>query len=131
MADSGHIKVDPELTRSEIAKIAEAVRSVAVEGPVPTATGTSPIDLALAKVARTQAAQAKMWAEKLQERATDDLVKSEKALQMLEETERQNAAALNRLAAEVGAGEAGAGGYGARGDYVNPQGNDGPDAVSV
>ena len=89
MADRD-IKLDAAETLREVEAIAETVRSVAVPGPVPQATGETPIDLALAKVAQTQQANADAWAAALQATIPEQLAKSTNAVQMLQDTEQHN-----------------------------------------
>lgn len=89
MADHD-IKLDVAATLREVDAIAETVRSVAVTGPVPQASGDTPIDLALAKVAAVQQAQADAWAAALQATIPEQQAKSVNAVRMLEATEYHN-----------------------------------------
>lgn len=89
MADRD-IKLDAAETLKEVEAIAETVRGVAVPGPVPTASGDTPIDLALAKVAAAQQAQADAWAAALQATIPAQQAKSINAVRMLEGTEQHN-----------------------------------------
>lgn len=89
MADRD-IKVDAAETLREVEAIAETVRSVAVPGPVPQATGDTPIDLALATVAQTQQANADAWATALQATIPEQQAKSMHAVQMLQCAEQHN-----------------------------------------
>ncbi len=89
MADRD-IKLDAAETLREVEAIAETVRSVAVPGPVPQAVGDTPIDLALAKVAQTQQANADAWAAALQAAIPEQQAKSMNAVQMLQSTEQHN-----------------------------------------
>ena len=89
MADHD-IKLDVAATLREVDAIAETVRSVAVPGPVPQASGDTPIDLALAKVAAAQQAQADAWAAALQATIPEQQAKSVNAVRMLEATEYHN-----------------------------------------
>lgn len=84
------VKLDPGPTLAEVARIAETVSQVAVPGPVPHATGDTPIDLALAAVAQVQQAQADAWAAAIAATVPDDYGKSVRAVEMLESAEQVN-----------------------------------------
>ncbi|MFZ0832302.1 MAG: hypothetical protein WAM92_04305 [Mycobacterium sp.] len=95
---AGHdIKLDTAQTLREVEAIADTVRSVAVPGPVPQATGDTPIDLALAKVAQTQQANADAWAAALQATIPEQQAKSINAVQMLQSTEQHNSDEIARV----------------------------------
>jgi len=91
------IKLDVAETLREVDAIAETVRSVAVAGPVPTASGDTPIDLALAKVAAAQQAQAEAWAAALEATIPEQQAKSINAVRMLEATEQHNSDEIARV----------------------------------
>ena len=101
MADRD-IKVDPAQTLKEVDAIAETVRSVAVPGPVPEASGTTPIDLALAAVAGKQQRQADAWAAALKATVPEQHDKSTNALHSLEGTEEHNSFEIGRVYPESG-----------------------------
>ena len=96
MADRD-IKLDAAETLREVEAIAETVRSVAVPGPVPVATGDTPIDLALAKVVQTQPANADAWAAALEATVPEQQAKSINAVQMLQNTEQHNSEEIARI----------------------------------
>jgi hypothetical protein len=101
MADRD-IKVDAAETLQEVDAIAETVRSVAVTGPVPEATGNTPIDLALAAVATKQQRQADAWAAALQATVDEQRDRSTNAVRWLESTEEHNTAEIGRVYPESG-----------------------------
>ena len=96
MADRD-IKLDAAETLREVEAIAETVRGVAVPGPVPEASGETPIDLALAKLAETQRAQADAWAAALRATISEQQAKSINAVQMLQNTEQHNSEEIARV----------------------------------
>jgi uncharacterized membrane protein len=96
------IKLDEAQTLAIVDHIADTVREVAVAGPVPEATGNTPVDQALAAVARAQQAQAEAWAETLSATIDEQHAKSVNAVHMLVATEHDNAAALSRVYPESG-----------------------------
>jgi hypothetical protein len=101
MADR-NIKVDAAETLKEVETIAETVRSVAVTGPVPEASGTTPIDKALADVADKQQNQADAWAAALQATVPEQQTRSENAVHWLEATEEHNSFEIGRVYPESG-----------------------------
>jgi L-2-hydroxyglutarate oxidase LhgO len=101
MADR-NIKVDAAETLREIDAIAETVMGVAVAGPVPQASGKTPIDIALAAVADKQQAQAEAWAATLKAMVPEQHAKSTRAVQWLESTEEHNSAEIARVYPESG-----------------------------
>ena len=101
MADR-NIKVDPAATRKEIQAIADTVRSVAVPGPVPEASGDTPIDLALKAVADAQQRHADAWAEAVAATVPVQQAEAENAVQMLETQEEENASSIARVYPESG-----------------------------
>ena len=101
MADRD-IKLDAAQTVAIVNQIADTVREVAVPGPVPEATGNTPIDQALAAVARAQQAQAEAWAQTLAATIDEQEAKSINAVHMLEATEHDNAAAIGSVYPESG-----------------------------
>ncbi len=101
MADRD-IKLDTAETLAEVHAIAETVRQVAVPGPVPEASGETPIDLALAAVAKAQQAQADAWAAAVSATIPEQEAKSIHAVQMLDATEQENADAIARVYPESG-----------------------------
>jgi len=103
MADRD-IKVDPAETLAEVSAIADAVRAVAVPGPVPEASGATPIDLALAAVAEAQQTQAYAWAAAVAATIPEQEAKSVNAVHMLEATEQENSAHIARVPESGGAG---------------------------
>jgi hypothetical protein len=88
------IKLDAAQTLAIVAQIADTVGEVAIPGPVPEAIGNTPVDQALAAVARAQQVQATAWAETLAATIPEQQAKSIHAVQMLQDTEQQNAAAI-------------------------------------
>lgn len=108
MADR-NVKVDPAATRKEVQAIADTVRSVAVPGPVPEASGDTPIDLALKSVAEAQQRHAAAWAETLSATVPVQQAEAENAVQMLETTEEENSEAIARVYPESGAQSGAAG----------------------
>jgi hypothetical protein len=101
MADR-NIKLEPGETLKEVQAIGDAVSSVAVPGPVPEASGSTPIDLALAQVASVQQQQADAWAATVAATVPEQQAKSENAVRMLEATEQQNAEDIGRVYPESG-----------------------------
>ena len=101
MADRD-IKLDAAQTLAIVDQIADTVREVAVPGPVPEATGDTPVDQALAAVAKAQQAQAAAWAETLSATIDEQHTKSVNAVRMLEATDLDNAAAIGRVYPESG-----------------------------
>jgi sulfur relay (sulfurtransferase) DsrF/TusC family protein len=101
MADRD-IKVDPAQTLAEVSAIAETVAQVAVPGPVPMATGATPIDAALAAVAAAQEAQASAWAAAVAATVPDQQAKSVNAVNSLAATEQENASTIGRVYPESG-----------------------------
>jgi hypothetical protein len=97
-----NIKVDPAATRKEIQAIADTVRSVAVPGPVPEASGATPIDLALKKVAEAQQRHADAWADAVAATVPVQQAEAEHAVQMLETQEAENADSIARIYPESG-----------------------------
>jgi hypothetical protein len=101
MADRD-IKVDAAETLKEVDAIAETVSGVAVPGPVPEACGATPIDLALAAVAKTQKAQADAWAAALKATVPEQHARSTAAVHWLETTEEHNSSEIGRVYPEAG-----------------------------
>jgi hypothetical protein len=96
------IKVDAAQTLAIVAQIAETVSEIAVPGPVPTATGDTPVDRALAAVAEAQQAQAAAWADAVAATVPEQQAKSINAVHMLQATEDENADAIGRVYPESG-----------------------------
>jgi phytoene/squalene synthetase len=96
------IKLDAAQTLGIVNQIADTVREVAVPGRVPEATGDTPVDQALAAVAKAQQAQSEAWAETLAATIDEQQAKSINAVHMLEATEQDNAAAIGSLYPESG-----------------------------
>jgi hypothetical protein len=96
------IKLDAAETLAEVEAIADTVRQVAVPGPVPEAAGDTPIDLALAAVAKAQQAQADAWAAAVSATIPEQEAKSINAVHMLEATEQENSAEIARVYPESG-----------------------------
>jgi hypothetical protein len=96
------IKLDAAETLREVEAIAETVRQVAVPGPVPEASGETPIDLALAAVAKAQQTQAHAWAAALSATVPEQEAKSVNAVHMLEATEHENSDEIARVYPESG-----------------------------
>jgi hypothetical protein len=101
MADRD-IKLDAAETLKEIDAIADTVRSVAVVGPVPKASGTTPIDRALAAVADKQQHQADAWAAALKATVDEQHDRSTNAVHWLESTEEHNSFEVGRVYPESG-----------------------------
>lgn len=101
MADRD-IKLDAAETLKQVEAIAETVREVAVPGPVPEAAGETPIDLALAAVARAQQTQADAWAAAIAATVPENEAKSRNAVHMLQATEEENSAEIAGVYPESG-----------------------------
>jgi hypothetical protein len=96
------IKLDKAATLAEVEAIAETVSSVAAPGPVPEASGGTPIDLALAAVAEAQQTQSAAWAEAVAATVPEQKAKAINAVHMLEATEDDNAQSIARVYPESG-----------------------------
>ncbi len=101
MADHD-IKLDTAETLAQVEAIAQTVRGVAVPGPVPQASGETPIDIALAAVAEAQQAQAEAWAAAVAATVPEQQAKSINAVHMLEATEEENSAEIASVYPEPG-----------------------------
>ena len=100
--DPRNIKLDPEPTLATVSHIAETVSQVAIPGPVPQASGDTPIDAALAAVADAQQVQADAWAAAVAATVPEDYGKSVNAVNTLETTEHDNNYSIGRVYPDSG-----------------------------
>jgi hypothetical protein len=96
------IKLAAAETLAEVEAIADTVRAVAVPGPTPEASGGTPIDDALAAVAKVQQEQSAAWAAAVAATIPEQRARSVNAVRMLEATEDENSAEIARVYPESG-----------------------------
>jgi hypothetical protein len=96
------IKLTAAETLAEVEAIADTVGTVAVPGPTPEASGGTPIDDALAAVAKIQQEQSAAWASAVAATIPEQKARSVNAVHMLETTEAENSAEIARVYPESG-----------------------------
>lgn len=96
-----NIKVHEEAITETAQTVATSIAQAAKPGPVPTATGASPIDGAVASVAGAVAANVAASSAQLAPRSAEGLAKSEAALAQLNTQDSANAADIKTVPAEM------------------------------
>jgi hypothetical protein len=96
-----NIKVNPEAITQTAQTVATSIAEAAKPGPVPTATGASPIDGAAASVAGAVASNIAASSAELAPRGAEGLAKSEAALAQMQNQDTTNAAEIQSVPAEM------------------------------
>ncbi len=101
MAANDRIRLQEAAITDTAQSIASSLAQAAQPGPVPTATGTSPIDGAAASVAGAVVAHVAASAADLAPRSAEGLAKSQAALAELNAQDNANAAAITTVPDEL------------------------------
>jgi hypothetical protein len=96
-----NIKVHEEAITETAQTVATSIAQAAKPGPVPTASGASPIDGAAASVAGAVAASIAASSAQLAPRSAEGLAKSEAALAQLKTQDSASAADIKAVPAEM------------------------------
>lgn len=112
MAASDRIRLDEAAITDTAQTVATSIAQAAQPGPVPTATGASPIDAAAAGVAGQVATNIAASSAELAPRSAEGLAKSQAALAEMKATDNSGAADLKTVPESMRGTEASRGGGG-------------------
>jgi len=101
MAANDRIRLQEAAITDTAQSIASSLAQAAQPGPVPTATGASPIDSAAASVAGAVVAHVAASAADLAPRSAEGLAKSQAALAAMNAQDNANAAAITTVPGEL------------------------------
>lgn len=101
MAANDRISLEEAAITDTAQSVAASLAQAAQPGPVPTATGASPIDAAAASVAGAVVAHVAASAADLAPRSAEGLAKSQAALAEMKAQDNANASAINTVPVEL------------------------------
>ena len=101
MAANDRISLEEAAITDTAQSVAASLAQAAQPGPVPTATGASPIDAAAAGVAGAVVAHVAASAADLAPRSAEGLAKSRAALAEMKAQDNANASAINTVPVEL------------------------------
>lgn len=94
MADNDRISIHEAAITETAQSVATSIAQAAKPGPVPTATGASPIDAAAATVASAVASNVAASSARLAPRSAEGLAKSQAAVAQMKSQDDANASAI-------------------------------------